>query len=136
MNITLRNEMLTHMLFRKSYQERCGVVLGHRNNSDIDVVRFVEVRNVHPEPETAFRMTKGDVQQALRRTLTNKVGYWHTHFLPDAPEGPSDTDMEWMARYPLLVGLVVHVPTTTLTWFDAKNIIKKMEVNDHAWHSE
>lgn len=125
-DIIINNPLLIDLLCEPSDVERCGIILGTYDHGDVwRIVRLIELRNKHPEPEHNFRLSHAQVRRAVSRTIKfAPMGYWHTHNA-DHAYGPSPADIEEMGRYPRHVGMVIHTPSRLVTFFNNKGIIKE-----------
>lgn len=68
---------------RQTREEICGFLLGTQSQ----VTQAIAVRNVHPEPTTAYRIHPKDSLWALRKARKENLqvlGVFHSH-----PEGPA-----------------------------------------------
>jgi proteasome lid subunit RPN8/RPN11 len=77
-------------------EETCGLLLGHRNAVDVEILDLVEVRNL--DRERAHDRYELDPDGYVAADLEAReqgceiVGIWHSH--PDHPAKPSATDRE------------------------------------------
>ncbi|PCN50217.1 metalloprotease [Candidatus Geothermarchaeota archaeon ex4572_27] len=81
--------------------EVCGLLIGRRRRGLVEVVRVVRARNVEPSP-TSFKVPPEDLYRAMveaEREGLEVVGVYHSH---PAPPHPSPTDLEGMARWPVV----------------------------------
>ena len=81
---------------RESYpNECCGVLLGHRDESERVVTRAVECRNADPTPSIRYTVEPADlisIQRDARNHHLEIVGFYHSH--PDHPPSPSQSDLD------------------------------------------
>jgi len=71
--------------------EACGILLG----DGVTISRFIETRNVHPQPLRHFEIDPQaliDAHRAARQSGPQIMGYFHSH--PQGHARPSRTDAE------------------------------------------
>ncbi|MGH8726623.1 MAG: Mov34/MPN/PAD-1 family protein [Burkholderiales bacterium] len=77
--------------------ETCGLLIGERNGSAIEVKEVVAARNLNGERAAdRFELDPKDflaADEKARRDGLELVGCWHSH--PDHPARPSPTDREF-----------------------------------------
>ena len=75
--------------------EACGILLGDTNR----IARFIETRNVHPDPRSRFEIEPRALIDAHRRAReggAGVAGYFHSH--PHGSPEPSATDAAMAAH--------------------------------------
>lgn len=120
-------EILIHNRFRdygivrmQELEEQVFILTGVREKNRVRIDNYLEVPNRHRDPKNFFRLDLHDVSPRHARTM---VGVMHTH--PEGqPKGPSNRDIEQMSLLPVMVGIVVHTPTRSVTFFDLDGVIK------------
>lgn len=94
--------------------EQCAVLYGRVIDGVTEILAFEFVPNRHPHPEDAYRIHLTDIAERHRKWV---VGVFHTH-LEGHDIGPSSVDVALIQ--PGHVGIVYHVPTGTLSYFDTQ----------------
>lgn len=90
-------------------EEACGLLVGKRVGSRVDVVRCVECENVAPKPDRRrrFEIDPRKVIEEERRARgedSGVVGFYHSH--PASDPIPSEVDRRYMGLWPESVWLI------------------------------
>lgn len=114
----LVQERILYLFDGDSKEELCGVLVGAPIPEDKSLVFYdvLPVPNSAEDPEACYEVRKSLVLEALGAySLADVIGYIHTH-----PRGkkadPSYADVEGIK--PGQIGMVFHVATKTLMWYD------------------
>lgn len=108
--------------FTRTDIEQCGILVSDDGGQTFTVV---EMPNRHPDPANYFQVHWNDYDRwATKHPGHTVIGFFHTH-LPHESDAPSGMDIDQMARYPDLWGVVLHVGTRTVTWFDHTGVIDR-----------
>lgn len=128
MRIELTQEDVLPFLSGVKTKERCGIMYGTSKPDRVmcSVVHVQEVPNRHPEPHKEFRINGNDVRSKWNGHRI--VGVIHTHIMGMRGE-PSPADIGGLYK-PEHYGIVLHVPTKRVTFYDSEGMITSMKVKD------
>lgn len=109
--------------------ERCAVVVGHwvDDGALLVVTAILEVPNRATDPADDFVIMRADAKAVLakhRLSEDDMLGPFHTH-PKGSPADPSYSDIAGCPEGAL--GLVYHVPTGTLTFYDHTGYLGRVQ---------
>jgi proteasome lid subunit RPN8/RPN11 len=90
-------------------EEACGVLLGHREEIDDEVVRVIACSNADAEPGRRYSIAPAELiaaQKEAREAGMEILGFYHSH--PDHPAEASETDLmeaNWTGCVYLICGV-------------------------------
>lgn len=98
--------------------ERCGILIGTRRHDHVLITGWAECPNSSDTPATDYDITEEDAFKAVTRKgfgMDDIIGAVHTHRTGEKAD-PSYLDVVNMPKD--MVGIVLHVTTKRLTYFD------------------
>lgn len=128
MRIELAKEDVEPFLTGVKNRERGGILYGtaQPDRKFLSITGILEVPNRHKEPHLHFLFHAPDIKP--RHNGYRIVGNMHTHILGMTGD-PSEMDFSafHMDKH---YGMVLHVPTQRITFYDKDGIIASLRVKD------